>query len=68
MYHRFMNPNFLTFLQESELTKLAGKVCFIDLEKVFDSLNHENLLRGIFRYEICGPMFEFMKKRLHDKW
>ena len=48
--------------------KSLGQVCFIDLQKAFDKLDHNILLQKIEKYEYRGPIHDMMKNYLSDRW
>ena len=47
--------------------KRTGQACFIDLQKAFDSLNHEILLEKLFNYGFRGPILEILVDYLRNR-
>ena len=47
--------------------KRTGQACFIDLQKAFDSLNHEILLEKLFNYGFRGPIHEILVDYLRNR-
>ena len=45
-----------------------GGSCIIELQKDFDSLNHEIVLRKIFNYGTHGSVFEIFGNFSDDRW
>ena len=48
--------------------KALGQVCFIDLQKTFNTLDHNILLQKMEKYEYRGPIHDMMKNYLSDRW
>ena len=48
--------------------KSLGQACFIDLQKAFDTLDHNVLLQKMEKYGYRGPIHDMMKSYLSDRW
>ena len=48
--------------------KSSGQVCFIDLQKAFDSLNHEILLEKLKNYGHRGPIHNILADYLSQRF
>ena len=48
--------------------KSSGQVCFIDLQKAFDSLNHEILLEKLKNYGYRGPIHNILADYLSQRF
>ena len=48
--------------------KSLGQACFIDLQKAFDTLDHNILLQKLDKYGYRGPIHDMMKSYLSDSW
>ena len=48
--------------------KSPGQVCFIDLQKAFDTLDHNILLQKMEKYGYRGPIHDMMKSYVSDRW
>ena len=48
--------------------KSSGQVCFIDLQKAFDSLNHEILLEKLKNYGYRGPIHIILADYLSERF
>ena len=58
----------ITEFIRTEIDKKAqGQACFIDLQKAFDTLDHDILLKELIDYGFRGKMFEILKDYLSDR-
>ena len=48
--------------------KSIGQICFIDLQKAFDTLDHNILLNKIEKYGFRGPIYHIVKSYLDNRW
>ena len=48
--------------------KSIGQICFIDLQKAFDTLDHNILLNKIEKYGFRGPIYHIVKSYLENRW
>ena len=48
--------------------KFLGQACIIDLQKAFDTLDHNILLEKMEKYGYRGPIHDMMKSYLSDRW
>ena len=48
--------------------KLTGQVCFIDLQKAFDTIDHKILLRKLEKHGLRGNINELNGNYLTDRW
>ena len=48
--------------------KSIGQICFIDLQKAFDTLDHNILLNKIEKYGFRGPIYHIVKNYLDNRW
>ena len=48
--------------------KSLGQACFIDLQKAFDTLDHNILLQKMEKYGYRGPIHDVMKSYLSERW
>ena len=48
--------------------KNKGQACFIDLQKVFDTLDHEILMIKLENYGSSGKVLEILRKYLSDRY
>ena len=48
--------------------KSLGQACIIDLQKTFDTLDHNILLQKMEKYGYRGPIHDMMKSYLSDRW
>ena len=48
--------------------KNKGQACFIDLQKAFDTLDHEILMIKLEKYGIRGTISEILRKYLSDRY
>ena len=48
--------------------KSLGQACFRDLQKAFDTLDHNILLQKTENYGYRGPIHDMMKSYLSDRW
>ena len=48
--------------------KSIGQICFIDLQKAFDTLDHNILLNKIENYGFRGPVYHIVKRYLDNRW
>ena len=48
--------------------KSFGQACFKDLQKAFDTLDHNNLSHKMEKYGYKGPIHDMMKSYLSDRW
>ena len=48
--------------------KSFGQICFIDLQKAFDTLDHIILLNKFEKYGFRGPIYHIVKSYLDNRW
>ena len=48
--------------------KNKGQACFIDLQKAFDTLDHEILMIKLEKYGLRGTILEILRKYLSDRY
>ena len=48
-------------------SRTNGHVCFRDLQKAFDTLDHQILIQKLEKYGYLGPILEIMKSYLSDR-
>ena len=48
--------------------KNKGQACFIDLQKAFDTLDHEILMIKLEKYGFRGTILEILRKYLSDRY
>ena len=48
--------------------KSVGQICFIDLQKAFDTLDHNILLNKIEKYGFRGPIYHIVKRYFENRW
>ena len=56
------------FIRTETDRKSLGQACFIDLQKAFDTLDHNILLQKMEKYGYRGPIHDMMKSYLSDRW
>ena len=56
------------FIRTEIEKKSLGQACFIDLQKAFDTLDHNILLQKLEKYGYRGPILDMMKSYLSDIW
>ena len=56
----------MVFLEELEWNDIGVGIC-IDLQKAFDTVNHEILLKKLDRYGIRGVMFDWIQDYLRNR-
>ena len=55
------------YIREKMHSQTNGHVCFIDLQKAFDTLDHQILIQKLEKYGYRGPISEIMKSYLSDR-
>ena len=55
------------YIREKIHSRTHGHVCFIDLQKAFDTLDHPILIQKLEKYGYRGPILEIMKSYLSDR-
>ena len=81
--HKILTPNQFGFRKNynctnaiTELTEYIGQkidkrnrgsLCFIDLKKAFDTIDHEVLLPKLEMYGFCGPIFHVIQNYLQNR-
>ena len=55
------------YIREKIHSRTNGHVCFIDLQKAFDTLDHQILIQKLEKYGYRGPILEIMKSYLSDR-
>ena len=59
----------ITEFVRTEIDKKAqGQACFIDLQKAFDTLDHDILLKKLVDYGFRGKIFDILKNYLSERW
>ena len=53
--------------REKVHSQANGHVCFIDLQKAFDTLNNQILIQKLEKFGYRGPILEIMKLYLSDR-
>ena len=56
------------FMRREIDRKPIRQACFIDLQKVFDTLDHNTLLQKKEKHGYRGPIHDMMKSYLSDRW
>ena len=56
------------FIRTEADRKSLRQACFIDLQKAFDTLDHNILLQKMEKYGYRGPIHDMMKSYLSDRW
>ena len=56
------------FMRNEIEAKNKGQACFIDLQKAFDTLDHEILMIKLKKYGFRGTILEILRKYLSDRY
>ena len=56
------------FMRNEIEAKNKGQACFIDLQKAFDTLDHEILMIKLEKYGLRGTNLEILRKYLSDRY
>ena len=54
------------YIREKIRSRTNGHVCYIGLQKAFDTLDHQILIQKLEKYGYRGPILEIMKSYISD--
>ena len=55
------------FIRTKKIKKAQGQTCNVDLQKAFETLDHDILLKKLLDHGFRGKMFEIWKNYLSDR-
>ena len=55
------------YIRDKINSRTNGHVCFIDLQKAFDTLDHQMLIQKLEKYGKRGPILDIIKSYLSDR-